>query len=347
MFPPLRRGGYPPPALFTFPIDNWRTVVTYFYHTGHAVQRSTFVHNLHIIWRASLNRLTNIPEEKQALLKRLVGQLSKVSGVVAVVLGGSYASGTQRDNSDMDIGLYYLADTPFEISEIERIAEDISIQPPTVTKFYEWGHWVNGGAWIQTGAGKVDLLYRNITQVELAIQNAQLGIVEHDYDQQPTHGFYSIIYLAEIQICFPLHDPEFHISRMKQMVKQYPSKLKEKVIANSLWSAEFTLLHANTFASCGDVYNTAGCLTRIGSSLTQALFAMNERYFIGDKRVMDTVSEFVIQPEGYIKDITGMLAHPGETASELILTVANMQRLWRKMVALTEGNYQPAFVLPH
>jgi hypothetical protein len=31
---------------------------------------------------------------------------------------------------------------------------------------YEWGQWVNGGAWIHTPAGKLDLLYRNIDQVK-------------------------------------------------------------------------------------------------------------------------------------------------------------------------------------
>jgi hypothetical protein len=33
-----------------------------------------------------------------------------------------------------------------------------------------------------------------------------IAIVQHDYDQQPTYGFYSIIYLAETRICIPLHD---------------------------------------------------------------------------------------------------------------------------------------------
>jgi hypothetical protein len=36
---------------------------------------------------------------------------------------------------------------------------------PVVTGTYEWGPWVNGGAWIQTSAGKVDFLYKNLDQV--------------------------------------------------------------------------------------------------------------------------------------------------------------------------------------
>jgi hypothetical protein len=159
--------------------------------------------------------LSSVPEIKRIPLKELVSDLARVPGIAAIVLGGSYAAGTQREGSDMDIGLYYLAEAPFEIAEIKKIAEHIAVHPATVTGFYEWGQWVNGGAWIQTMAGKVDFLYRNINQIEHAIDNALLGIVEHDYAQQPTHGFFSIIYLAETDVCIPLYDPLQHIARLK------------------------------------------------------------------------------------------------------------------------------------
>lgn len=286
-----------------------------------------------------------VPENKQVLLRQLVSELRRLPGIAAIVLGGSYASGMQREDSDLDIGLYYLPEAPFEIVEIKRVAEKISTHPPTVTGFYEWGQWVNGGAWIKTKAGKVDFLYRNIAQIEHAIDNALQGVVEQDYGQQPTHGFYSIIYLAEIEICIPLYDPLNHILRLKHLVRTYPPKLKEKVIANSLWSAEFTLAHASSFAKNGDVYNTAGCLTRISSNLTQALFALNERYFIGDKRVLEIMERFANLPEGYIKHITGILAHPGEVANDLMDAVVSMQTVWRGVVTLAGKYYQPKYNL--
>jgi hypothetical protein len=129
------------------------------------------------------------------------------------------------------------------------------------------------------------------------------------------------------------------------MIKTYPSKLKEKVVANSLWSAEFTLAHASSFAKNGDVYNTAGCLARISSNLTQALFALNERYFISDKRVMEVIANFTILPDGYIGQIMGILAHPGETVEELIHSVAHMRAVWQSVVACSGEYYQPKFNL--
>jgi predicted nucleotidyltransferase len=197
-----------------------------------------------------INTASNLPEPKRALLERIVNQLSHITGMSAIVLGGSYASGTQNEASDMDIGLYYLESRPFAITDVRRVAEEVSVnKTATVTGFYEWGYWVNGGAWIQTSQGKVDFLYRNLDQVQRTLADAQQGISHHDYDQQPTHGFYSVFYLAEIQICLPLYDPEMQIDRLKQSVEVYPYRLKQKIITDSLWLAEFTLLHASVFAA--------------------------------------------------------------------------------------------------
>jgi hypothetical protein len=285
-----------------------------------------------------MNDLTHVPEQKRSLLEGLVNRLSAVQGVEAIVLGGSYASGTFHEASDLDIGLYYFEATPFLIDEIRRIADEVSIErPATVTGFYEWGAWVNGGAWIHTRHGKVDFLYRNLDHVRRTIDEAQQGISRHDYGQQPAYGFHSVIYLAETQICIPLFDPKDLLRDLKRRVEVYPPRLKEKIIHDALWSVEFTLLHARGFAAQGDVYNTAGCLTRAASSLTQALFAMNETYFMRDKKVMDVIEAFSIRPAGYVAKISRILAAPGGTPPELATSVTRMEQAWREVVSLTGG----------
>ncbi len=291
-----------------------------------------------------IGNLSHIPQPKHSLLEQLVGQLSQVTGMAAIALGGSYASGTQHENSDLDIGLYYFEAKPFSTTDIRRSADGVSVQgPATVTGFYEWGAWVNGGAWIHTPQGKVDFLYRNLDQIQRTIAEAEQGISHHDYDQQPAYGFYSVIYLAETQICIPVHDPENLIAQLKRRVENYPPRLKQKVIADSLWSAEFTLLHARGFAAQGDIYNTVGCLTRVVSNITQALFALNERYFIRDKQVFDTIAGFPILPTGYIQQINRILACPGSTVQQLTRTVSDLEHTWHSVVSLTGVHYEPKY----
>ena len=175
------------------------------------------------------DHLPEIPEPKRSLLVDLTGQLSCIPGIAALVLGGSYASGQAHADSDMDIGLYYYENSPFAIADIRAIAKNFSVRgTPTVTGFYEWGVWVNGGSWINTPRGKVDFLYRNLDQVQRTITQAQQGSYDHDYDQQPTNGFYSVIYLAETQICIPLYDPDHLIAELKRQVETLSAQTKTK-----------------------------------------------------------------------------------------------------------------------
>lgn len=286
----------------------------------------------------------DIPQYKTKFLEKLIPELSKLVGMVAIVLGGSHASGTHHEKSDLDLGLYYFESKPFSIADIKRIVESISTTGnTTVTDFYDWGAWVNGGAWIHTIAGKVDFLYRNIDQVQRTISEAQQGLTQHDYDQQPTHGFYSVIYLAETQICVPLFDPDNIIANLKRQVENYPPLLKQRIITDSLWSAEFTLLHAHNFAARGDIYNTVGCLTRVTANLTQALFAINEKYFIRDKMVTDTINAFPILPYDYVQQINHILGFPGSTATELAQSVARLKQAWESVLSLANEIYQPKF----
>ena len=288
--------------------------------------------------------LAFLPTEKRRLLHELVAQLAQVDGIVAIVLGGSYASGDQHAGSDLDVGLYYAEARTFAVDAVRAIADGVSVAgSATVTDFYEWGAWVNGGAWIRTAHGKVDFLYRNVDQVQRTIAAARQGIVEHDYGQQPTFGFYSVIYLAETNICIPLYDPTGIIAQMKAQVAVYPPLLKESVVANSLWSAEFTLAFARDFAAQGDVYNTVGCLTRVATNLTQALFALNERYFIRDKKVMASMADFALLPDGYVTRLNRLLAQPGATTAALAATVADITALWADVVALRGAEYTPRF----
>jgi hypothetical protein len=283
--------------------------------------------------------------EKRRMVEQIRDGLCRVANVQAVVLGGSHASGLARPDSDLDIGVYYRESCPFSIDNIRAFADGIA-RPgthPVVTGFYEWGPWVNGGAWIQTPAGKVDLLYRNLDQVESTLAEGRRGIWRHDYDQQPPYGFRSVIYFGETEACVPLYDPEGQITRLKEAVRRYPEPLKARIVQGSLWSAEFSLLHARQFAERADVYNAVGCLTRVAQYLTQALFALNERYFLSDKDAARVIEQLPLHPPHFESRLTGALARAGADASELHASVTCMREIWGDTVALTNGTYRPRF----
>jgi predicted nucleotidyltransferase len=83
-------------------------------------------------------------------LPDIVDTLIEVDGLQAIVLCGSWASDTQRPDSDIDLGLYYSEVTPLDVNHIRKIALELNDIPnPEVTELGGWGKWVNGGAWLR------------------------------------------------------------------------------------------------------------------------------------------------------------------------------------------------------
>lgn len=286
-------------------------------------------------------------EDKRRTLNAISEALQNVSNVVAVVLGGSYARGFARADSDIDIGIYYRPASPFSVDRVRSVAERICTADsvPIVTGTYEWGQWVNGGAWIQTPVGKVDFLYRNLDQVQGIINEGRRGVWRHDYDQQPPYGFRSVVYFGETRICVPLYDPEGEIARLKGAVAEYPEALRNRIVQDSLWGAEFSLQFCRSFADAADVYNAAGCVTRVAQFLVHALFALNQEYFVSDKHAGRLLEQFALRPRDFTPRLARVLSNPGLDPTELRRSSQGLAELWRETVALAAGKYKPRFPL--
>jgi predicted nucleotidyltransferase len=284
-----------------------------------------------------------LPEEKQGSLDRILAGLQNIPNVKAVVLGGSHAAGAATPSSDLDIGIYYEEQSPFDINAIRALAHELDLTGhPTVTGFYGWGPWVNGGAWIETAGGKVDFLYRNISQVLATIEKAIKGEWQSDFEQQPPYGFSSPIYLGETEICLPLFDPAGIIAHLKSLVRPYPPALKEAVIRQSLWGAEFTIWHAEYFLEKNDIYNLAGCLTRAARDITRALFAINEIYPTGDKRSMEMLECTDKHPAMLTEKMVRILSGDSIPAGDRVFL---LKSVLTETIEISAGTYQPLFSL--
>ena len=273
--------------------------------------------------------------QHQSLLQQIVDHLKAVHGLRAIVLGGSYASGSQRPDSDIDIGLYYDENWPLDIHQIRSIASLLNDVPtPTVTDLGEWGTWVNGGAWLTIGGQRVDFLYRNIDFVSSTIDDCNAGNVRSDYWQQPAYGFHSFMYCTETAICRPLHDPDQVIERLKTKVAQYSPHLKQAIIEKFLWSARFTLDNTYKPASRGEVYLVTGCLARTIHCLVQVLYALNETYYLSEKKLKADLDSFSIRPDHFLDRVYTLLGATGTTSAQLQESLAKTEVLYNELATL-------------
>jgi len=286
--------------------------------------------------------------EQNELVSALAMRLCAVRGITAVVLGGSHARGRAQPGSDIDLGILYSEVAPFSIQSVRELAEDVNdTAGPVVTDFYEWGPWVNGGAWLTIGGQRVDFVYRNLNHLERVIVEAEAGRYELDYAQQPPFGFFSGTYLGEIAVCISLFDPEARIDVLKRRVAYYPEAMRRAVVQDYLWAAEFGLAaFARKFADRTDVYGTAACLTRAVNHLVLCLFALNRKYLINDKTALAELAEFERAPREFGPRVQKTLANLGASQTELVAAVTSIAQLLRETVTLAKGLYRPCYTLP-
>jgi hypothetical protein len=288
-----------------------------------------------------LRGLHTLDADQVALVRGLIEALLDVPGLRAVALGGSYARGMARTDSDIDIGLYYAESTPLCVRTVREITAGFpGSERPVVAELFEWGPWVNGGAWLTIGGRRVDLIYRSLEHLERVIAAAERGDHERDFGQQPPFGFFGPTYLGELAIAVPLFDPAGRIAALKGRVATYPEALRRRVIQSYLGSAEFELhAFAPKFAHRGGTYLTAGTIARSVHSLIMTLFALNRRYFVNDKTALDEVSTFALCPVDFRERVEAMLASIGFTPDELEHAVAQAAGLCREVAGLASEIY--------
>ena len=71
----------------------------------------------------------------------------------------------------------------------------------------------------------------------------------------------------------------------------------------------------------------AGCLFRTVACLVQVLFALNERYFLNEKRSVAIASGLAHSPPNFGNRVEELLGRPGSNPDQLIASVAAAEAL--------------------
>lgn len=234
----------------------------------------------------------------ETILTRLIQAFRGVTGINAIVLGGSRATGTANKDSDIDIGIYYDV-ASFDLSSFRQkaLALDDEHRTNIVTDPGEWGPWINGGGWLTIDGTAVDLLFRDTGKVMNVIDDCFDGKISIDYQCGHPFGFVNAIYMGEVAYCKLLCSNNSLIPDLKMRLEKFPINYQNATIEKFLWECEFSRQCGMKAIGKGDVIYAAGSLFRCAVSLLQVLYAMNEMYMLNEK---GSLGRLVNQKEAYI-----------------------------------------------
>jgi hypothetical protein len=268
------------------------------------------------------------------ILARIVPALGAVPGVAAIALGGSRARGTASESSDYDIGLYFSAAALIDTGRLLQVARTFVDKPDAVeiTPIGGWGPWIVGGGWLGVDGSKVDLLYRNLDEVGRTIDACRAGEVTMHYQAGHPHGFCSAIWMGEVALCRPLHDPAGQLTALKATTSPYPAPLRQALIRRFQWEILFAIENAEIAVARGEQTHIAGCAYRALACLAQVLFALNERYLINEKGALPEAATFPRTISDLTERIEGIWSSIGERKFEAAL--ASLRALDRQLKTL-------------
>ena len=278
-------------------------------------------------------------EQIEEILSEVVASVSKLDGIVAIVLGGSRARGTADEHSDIDLGIYYDASRPFSTVALGAVAQDLDDRhlPGLVTEFGAWGPGVNGGGWLEIRGHHVDFLYRELGAVRGAIDECIAGRPRSIYQLGHPLGFHLQIYAGEVHVCRPLYSVSKAIAELKSLVREYPEQFRAAVVTKHMFDAEFEISIAAKPAARGDVMYVAGCLFRATGFMTLVLYALNRKFFLNEKGAFAESRRFAIKPARFHDTVAKILGNIGHTPAELSASVETFQNIAQEMRKIAES----------
>lgn len=267
-----------------------------------------------------------------AIARRLIG----VSGVRAVVLGGSHARGAADAFSDIDLGIYYSGN--LDLDGLRGVAGEFAESGEGVTEPGAWGPWIDGGAWLNVDGQKVDWLYRNLPFVECHVRDAAAGKVGCHHQPGHPYGFCTHIYAGEVAACRPLQDPHREVDRLKGLLDPYPDELKVGLAQGFLWQADFALRNAAGAAKRGEASYVGACLYRSAVSMAIVLHGLNERPYLNEKGSLAAIRGMAKAPEGFSEITEAALECPSSDPAQLQEHIEAFFVLLERVRALCDQN---------
>jgi hypothetical protein len=267
------------------------------------------------------------PAWLDGLCERVAYRMGLIGGVKAIVLGGSRARGTAREDSDTDLGLYYDSSESFPLEQIDAAARELDDRHTLglVTPLGAWGPGVNGGGWLLIDGRHVDILYRDLGRVREVVEHCVRGQIEAFYQLGHPIGFQGQIYAGEIHFCRPFHDPASEIKALKLLIAKYPSKMGRALVVKHLFDAQFETDIALGPAGRGDLVYVSQCLSRACGFAVLVLYAINQRFFLNEKNSFIESASFPLRPENFHREVGATLGALGNSAAELTRSVMRMR----------------------
>ncbi len=243
-------------------------------------------------------------------------------GEYGIALGGAHAKGA--DDAESDIDLYVFARDVLPIHERDRLCAQFSLE---ISRVVSWDAgssverpFTQGGTDFYYRGQKIEVWFRNIDYVSGIISACQEGAIHRDYVTWTVMGFFNYCTLSDLHKMVPVEDPGSLLARWKAEVSVYPPKMKQRILREYLAAARFwpDNFHYKTAVARCDILYTSGIVQQVVHNLIQVVFALNETYFPGEKKLEASLEHLPSQPHDFTRRIQALVFPAVEPSRETL-----------------------------
>lgn len=250
------------------------------------------------------------------LISSITKALSRCPSVKGIVLGGSRATQTAAESSDIDIGIYYdRAALDYDMLNAAARELDDAHRENLICHEGEWGGWVNCGGWLTVGGIPVDLILRDISRIKECLNQTDAGVISCHYQTGHPHAYLNVMYRGELASGKLLYAENDEFRVLKQRAEAYPEPMRKALLSSFLFEADFSCALAKKSLGTRELYYTVGHLFRSISALNQVLFALGRVYCLNEKKATLRIENFPVAPKHYRSKVERILSVTPETSA--------------------------------
>jgi predicted nucleotidyltransferase len=265
----------------------------------------------------------------------LVGALSRLAGVRAVLCFGSYAMGTNDDRSDID--LYVICHPQIAAADLRQAAllqagEVVELHLDHAQAGWE-NQWCPCNDRLRLNGMQFDLIYHTLDWVQSVVSQVKTLAAT----TLPQLRFRPYTFLGLLENSVILYDADGTLHEIVAGLYPYPPALRRALVAASLEVIHGSLEDMQDYTT-RNIGSSAFLfhLWRVVDAMATLLFALNERYDPATKRLEEAYHRLPILPTNFLARYTALLETPLTRDGKLAI-VAGLQALLSELVVLSES----------
>lgn len=243
------------------------------------------------------------------------------TGDYGIALGGAHAKGVADEQSDLD--LYLFAERWLPGPARDQLCRVIL---GADTPVRSWGVDNADGIYEQAGTdftvdGKpVECWLRGVNYICDIVEETCSGIVRRDFVTWTAMGYFNHCALSDLQHMVILEDPQKILTRWQSQVAVYPPALRKTIVETYLSAARFWPhnFHYEVAVKRGDILYAMAIAQQVVQNLIQVVFALNEVYFPGEKKLAEALEQLPRAPERFAARVQALVFPTGEPVRDAL-----------------------------